>query len=79
MITPAMPGDQVQNIYDAVEASGAKWCLGEPLVLTGLPNAPVIATALSSLQGSVQLLLTLRGQLRSKRVPGRVKLLCKSR
>lgn len=79
LITPAVADEQRRQLHDALQQSGAKWCYGESLVLSGLPNAPEIVSAPPSLHGDFQLLLTLRGMLRGKKFPPRLKIQCRAR
>lgn len=80
VITPAISHEQRKQLHDAFKQSGAKLCAGESVVISGLPNAPEILTAPAWLPENLHpvLVLALRGILRGKTFPPKVKILCKS-
>lgn len=78
-LTPAVTDEQSRQLLEALQQSGATWCHGDALVLSGLPNAPEISAAPPSLRGDFQLLLTLRGMLRGKKFPPKIKIQCRAR
>ncbi len=78
-ITPEIPAEQRKLLIAAVRQSGSRFCPGEALVLAGLPDSPSILAAPASLRHELQpvLILVLRGTLRGKPFPAKLKLQCK--
>jgi serine/threonine protein kinase len=80
-LTPPLPDELGKRLLSGIRGAGATWCSGEPLLLSGLPDAPLITAAPSALSPDLKqsLLFTLRGMLRGRAYPAKMKIVCRAR
>lgn len=80
-ITPPLSEELGSRLFSGIRGAGATWCSDEALQLSGLPDAPLIAAAPTSLRPEIKdtLLFTLRGMLRGRDYPAKLKIVCRAR
>lgn len=80
-ITPPVSEELGSRLLSGIRGAGASFCSEEALQLAGLPDAPVITAAPASLRAELRdsLLFTLRGMLRGRDYPPKLRIVCRPR